>query len=228
MIEKIGGILYQWDLDRQVKIQTTEPISEVHFARIGDVEALVVKVEESDGYFVANIPNIHLQESKSIIVYAVKDDVTIEKNTFQVYKREKPSDYVYTETEVFTYKTLEEKIKELEENGVSNEQIASAVKKYLDENGVQSESPAKIGYVTLLADSWVGSESLYSQVVNIEGVTKNSQVDLTPSVEQLAIFYEKDITFVTENVGGVVTVYVIGQKPQNDYTIQVTITEVVL
>ena len=108
MIEKIGGILYQWDLDRQVKIQTTEPISEVHFARIGDVEALVVKAKESDGYFVADIPNIHLQESKSIIVYAVKDDVTIEKNTFQVYKREKPSDYVYTETEVFTYKALED------------------------------------------------------------------------------------------------------------------------
>ena len=39
-------------------------------------------------------------------------------------------------------------------------------------------------------------------------------------------FYEKDITFVTENEGGVVTVYVIGQKPTNDYTIQVTITEV--
>ena len=41
-----------------------------------------------------------------------------------------------------------------------------------------------------------------------------------------AVFYEKDITFVTENDGGVVTVYAIGQKPQNDYTIQVTITEV--
>ena len=49
---------------------------------------------------------------------------------------------------------------------------------------------------------------------------------MTPSVEQLVIFYEKDLTFVTENEGGVVTVYAIGQKPTNDYTIQVTITEV--
>jgi hypothetical protein len=46
-------------------------------------------------------------------------------------------------------------------------------------------------------------------------------------VEQLAIFYEKDITFITENDGGVVTVYVIGQKPQNDYTIPVSIVEVI-
>ena len=30
----------------------------------------------------------------------------------------------------------------------------------------------------------------------------------------------------TKNVGGIVTVYAVGQKPANDYTIQVTITEV--
>lgn len=85
---------------------------------------------------------------------------------------------------------------------------------------------ARIGVVTLLASEWVGNDNLYSQVVSIEGVTKNSQVDLTPDVQQLAIFYNKDLSFVTENDGGVVTVYVIGQKPVNDYTIQVTITEV--
>lgn len=90
----------------------------------------------------------------------------------------------------------------------------------------KSLSPAKIGYVNLPAANWVDEDNnLYSQVVAIEGVTERSQVDLTPNVEQLAIFYEKDLTFVTENEGGTVTVYAIGQKPQNDYTIQVTITE---
>lgn len=87
---------------------------------------------------------------------------------------------------------------------------------------------AKIGEVTLLASAWKGSNNLYRQVVEIEGVTENSQVDLTPNVQQLAIFYEKDLSFVTENDGGIVTVYVIGQKPDNDYTMQVTITEVVV
>lgn len=85
---------------------------------------------------------------------------------------------------------------------------------------------ASIGEVTLLADKWVGEGNLYSQVVAINGVTKYSQADLTPSAEQLAIFHNKDLAFVTENDGGVVTVYAIGQKPENDYTIQVTITEV--
>lgn len=87
-------------------------------------------------------------------------------------------------------------------------------------------SSARIGEVTLTASGWVGETSPYSQIVNIDGVTANSQVDITPSVEQLEIFYDKDLTFVTENDNGVITVYVIGQKPTNDYTIQVTITEV--
>jgi hypothetical protein len=49
---------------------------------------------------------------------------------------------------------------------------------------------------------------------------------LTPSAEQLAIFHEKDLAFVTENVDGVVTIYAIGDKPLNDYVIQATLTEV--
>ena len=92
--------------------------------------------------------------------------------------------------------------------------------------GSLNKTSARIANVELLAANWVGNANPYSQVVEIEGVTENSQVDLTPSVEQLVIFYEKDLGFVTENDDGVVTVYAIGQKPENDYTIQVTITEV--
>ena len=106
---------------------------------------------------------------------------------------------------------------------VTDEQIAKALADYLDKNPIT----ATIGVVELLADHWVKvRENLYSQVVSIEGVTENSQVDLTPSVEQLVVFYEKDLTFVTENEDGVVTVYAIGQVPTNDYEIQVTVTEV--
>lgn len=94
--------------------------------------------------------------------------------------------------------------------------------------GVSSTTSPIISQVTLLAANWVGSGNLYSQVVSIAGVTANSQVDLTPSVEQLVIFYEKSLALVAENEDGVVIVYAIGQKPENDYTIQVTITEVIL
>lgn len=109
---------------------------------------------------------------------------------------------------------------------VTEEQIAKAVEEYLAKNPIESGPTAFVAEVELLAGKWVGKESPYSQVVIIEGVTENSQVDLTPSIEQLVIFYQKDLAFVTENYGGVVTVYAIGEKPLNDYTMQVTVTEV--
>jgi hypothetical protein len=103
-----------------------------------------------------------------------------------------------------------------------------AILKTLTVNGVTYKvaTPVPVVNITLAASAWVGEGNLYSQVVLIAGVTENSQINLTPSVEQLAIFYEKDITFLTENDGGVVTVYVIGQKPQNDYVIPANIVEV--
>lgn len=128
---------------------------------------------------------------------------------------------------------FEARIAALEKGGgggsVSDEQLTAAIKKYLDENPVTADPSAtrpKIAQVTLLASGWVGDASPYSQVVEVEGATENSQVDLTPSIEQLSVFYQKDIAFVTENDGGVVTVYALGDKPANDYEIQVTIAEV--
>lgn len=84
----------------------------------------------------------------------------------------------------------------------------------------------RITSITLYASNWEGEASPYSQVVNISGVTNNSKIDINPTVEQLSIFHSKDIAFVVGNNNGTITVYCIGQKPTNDYTMQVTITEV--
>lgn len=118
---------------------------------------------------------------------------------------------------------------------LTEEQIAQAVADYLDKNPVTSGSTAIIGTIELLADNWLKSESsdrlYYQENVVIDDIPENfniesCQVDLTPSVEQLIVFYEKDLTFVTENEEGNVTVYAIGQKPEHNYVIQVTLTEV--
>lgn len=91
-----------------------------------------------------------------------------------------------------------------------------------------SKPAAIISDIVLVASAWTGADNLYSQVVDIDGVTMYSQVDLKPSAEQLALFHEKDLAFVTENNHGTVTVYAIGDKPTRDYTMQVSITEVVV
>ena len=105
-----------------------------------------------------------------------------------------------------------------------------AIMKTLTLNGVTYNvaAPVPIVNVTLAASAWVGEGNIYSQVVTVNGVTEYSRVDLLPSVEQLAIFHNKDVTFVTENEDGVVTVFAIGDKPTNDYEIQASITEVVV
>jgi hypothetical protein len=84
----------------------------------------------------------------------------------------------------------------------------------------------KLTTITLYADKWKGATSPYSQVVDVEGVSVKSMVNLQPSVEQLEIFHDKDLAFVTENEEGVVTVFAVGDKPANDYSIQASILEV--
>lgn len=68
----------------------------------------------------------------------------------------------------------------------------------------------------------------YYQLVKVNNavVTSNSKIDLQPSPEQLTIFREKDITFTAINADRNVRVCVVGQKPTQEYTIQVTVTEV--
>jgi hypothetical protein len=58
--------------------------------------------------------------------------------------------------------------------------------------------------------------------------TVRSKIDLQPSPEQLAIFHEKDVAFTVINEDGIATVYAIGIRPEQDYTIQCTITEVAI
>lgn len=96
----------------------------------------------------------------------------------------------------------------------------------LEKGGGGGGSQPWLTSISLPSSAWAGEDSLYSQVVTIDGVTPYSKVDLLPSVEQLAIFHNKDVAFVTENEDGVVTVYAIGDKPLLDYNIQAQITEV--
>ena len=90
-------------------------------------------------------------------------------------------------------------------------------------------SPASI---TIYADRWEQGEgdTMWHQEVVVANatITPYSKVDIQLSAEQIAIFYEKDLAFVTENDGGKVTVYSIGRVPENDYILQATVSEVVL
>jgi hypothetical protein len=70
----------------------------------------------------------------------------------------------------------------------------------------------------------------YGQKVTVANanITPHSKVDLQLSSVQAVIFQNKSLAFVTENDDGEVTVYCVGAIPENDYTIQVTVTEVII
>ena len=81
-----------------------------------------------------------------------------------------------------------------------------------------------------LSTQWdVTEDNRYFQEVTVSNatITQTSKVDLQPTSEQLNVFHEKDLAFVTENKDGVINVYCVGQVPQNEYDIPVTVTEIV-
>jgi hypothetical protein len=91
---------------------------------------------------------------------------------------------------------------------------------------------ARKATITLKTNNWVydSTDLLYKQTVNVSNLTKpltaNSVIDLKPTPAQLSKFYNKGHTFVTGNNNTVITVYCIGQKPTEEYTLNVEITEV--
>lgn len=138
-IKIIGSPLYQWEIGRKVAI--THPaktkLSKVEFAHKGDTETLPVFTKEENGVIVADVPNILLQSAEHIFVYLLyTDENCLETTLFRilpVISRPKPADYVYTETEVMTWKALDKRLQDLEGEGLAN-----AVAEYLAENPIEA------------------------------------------------------------------------------------------
>lgn len=102
---------YQWDKDR--KIVVTDPmIKEVHFCNRTDTCALIVETYIEDGLTVANVPNLLLTTAWKIHVYGYDKNHTKFDDCFEVISRTKPADYVYTESEVISWETLEKEVRE--------------------------------------------------------------------------------------------------------------------
>lgn len=100
---------YQWDLDRQL-IVDDETITQVHFCNRTDDCSLVVETFQQDGLTLANVPNVLLQTDWDVNVYAYDGKATKHSERFEVERRTKPADYVYTETEIKDWETLKEEV----------------------------------------------------------------------------------------------------------------------
>lgn len=118
---------YQWDINQKLIIDD-ETITEVHFCNKTDNCALICEVYTEDSLRLVNVPNILLQNSWDIRVYAYCNNThTKLEERFKVKARTKPADYVYTETEVLSYEKLEERITDLEEKESAVEERITAL-----------------------------------------------------------------------------------------------------
>lgn len=132
---------YQWDIDRRI-IVDNPAIGEVHFSNIFSTEALVVNTYQENGITLVNVPNILLQKDWPIDVYTYSKDFTNCKAKFEVESRNKPSDYVYTETEVLDFEALEKQIEELSEE-LKNIELTPGEKGEPGEPGKDGYTPVK-------------------------------------------------------------------------------------
>ena len=98
--------LFQWDLDKSIPA----PYPEVHFASLGDEEALVVMAHDGK----AAVPNVLLQEPKDIMVWFMEKGSVADSGHIRLITRPKPTDYVYTETEVVRVEKLVSDMKQLQ------------------------------------------------------------------------------------------------------------------
>lgn len=84
----------------------------------------------------------------------------------------------------------------------------------------------RVAHVTLASSQWGGSDPS-TQVINIDGVTARSKVDLQPDATILQAMADNGVSALcVENDGGVLTVYAIGGTLTTNVTVQATITEV--
>lgn len=193
MLEILGGrkSFFQWDLNQKL-IVYDDSITEVHFCnKSADAEcALVCEVyTEASGEIVVDVPNILLQANRCIRAYGVAADHTEHCARFEVISRSKPADYVYTETEVKTFSTLEQRMDELEAS-VSVEGVAKAVEDYLTANppqaGATTEERAQIEQNTediSTLQTQAADYALKTEIPNLEPYALKTEI---PSVEGFA------------------------------------------
>ena len=118
---------YQWDVDRKIVVED-RGITQVHFCNRTDDCALICECYEHEGNWVADVPNILLQDNWRIRVYAYDGCATMHDKKYDVIARSKPDTYVYTETEVLNYETIKKQMDAI------NNDIEGVVRDYLEEN----------------------------------------------------------------------------------------------
>lgn len=217
MFEIYDGRLYfyQWDSDQRLIMNELDIGCKVHFINDAVEEALTVLVYESaDGEHICDVPNILLTSEDNIKVYAYIEDSqgnrTVKEKTITVKRRGKPSEYIYTETEVVSYKALEDRVNALEDMGG----VSVLVKQEID---AHKEDPDAHGITDMLNDNYYTKDEVNERLNDLgdSGITPDIS-DLRESInEEIAAREEADeeLALAIQNVS---KIYVVSELPTED------------
>lgn len=221
-IEGDKSALYQWDLNQRVVLIDVKKDVQVHFSHEGfteeeNNECPVLLSYEEEGIVYANIPNIFLQKSGIITVYVYVQEnnkaYTEHHAEIIVLYRPKPADYVYTDTEVLTWESLDKRVKALENGGASSDDIEKVVKEYLEENPVEVDipdtlpNPHRLTFTGAVTAEYDGSEAVEVKIPEGSGgsgivsYTNPSEVPLTNGAQY--IFYASGPAYFYIKIGSI-------------------------
>ena len=142
--------VYQWDSNITLTLENYGDANQVHFLDEGAERTLTVMIK-SDG--TCDIPNILLQREVPIkcYVFTTEDgEKTIHEAVFNVRKRQKPSTYVYTQTEVLNYEALAEEIINIKADYLKRDEFDEHTEPADTDNFIVLDSNKKGKYFTLL------------------------------------------------------------------------------
>lgn len=159
--------IYQWDIDKVLEIiqPSGYEVKEVHFQHCNVKDAYVLEVYEEAGVKLVKIPNILLQSSAPIKAWLTDGERTICGQILTVIARAKPSDYVYTETEIKRYETLEARIEDLE-NSIKNGNLD------VDLSGIEADIDSLQEDVSKLSEDKADKENTYTKA-EVDRIVQN-------------------------------------------------------
>lgn len=119
-IDDGSDAMWRWDKGRRVILHDVTEGTEVHFANDKSrMNAFVQKAYEDSGRVYADVPNVILQTAGTMYVYIYMDDgstgQTKYKKRINIYDREKPDDYIYTEEEIRLLDVISSRVDGMEE-----------------------------------------------------------------------------------------------------------------
>lgn len=199
---------YQWDLNQKITSDAFKVGDIIHFSNMIHPLALTVKAYELDGRVVADVPNILLQTTYSIKAFRYISNPTsaqtVEERTFIVNQKAQPSDYFYTETELYVLRHDVEETLEATHNALDRlEPALDDAHEALNTANEVIENGRNLANSVVVAErSRVDAENLraYNEEIRIANETSRVNAEKTRNNNELARNDAEQLRIYNENI----------------------------